>query len=231
MVCLGPYSGQRTSVKYAEASWNYKCGGVVHLKSPAFVFVLFCFCFVLFCFVLFCFVLFCFVLFCFVLFCFVLFCFVLFCFVLFCFVFLFFIDSHIYHSQWWMDLIVSNMKQMTMGKRLVNLCQEYKLRPAQTRFPQPRNRLWTWMHPGGPTHQLDHILINNKWINSLRNCMVYNTVEQDSDHRILRILLSISFRTSEGKLCKKPKFDWKKLQDADTKHKFQIELTNRFKEL
>ena len=61
--------------------------------------------------------------------------------------------------------------------------------------------------------------------------MVYNTVEQDSDHRILRILLSISFRTSEGKLCKKPKFDWKKLQDADTKHEFQIELSNRFKEL
>ena len=28
-------SGQRTSVKCAEAAWNYKAGGVVHLKSPA----------------------------------------------------------------------------------------------------------------------------------------------------------------------------------------------------
>ena len=117
------------------------------------------------------------------------------------------------------------------GERLVNLCQEYKLRPAQTRFPQPRNRLWTWMHPGGSTHQLDHILISSKWVNSLRNCRAYNTVELDSDHRILSILLTTSLRTSKGKPCKRPKFDWKKLKDADTKHEFQIELSNRFKEL
>ena len=31
------HSGQRTSVKCAEAAWNYKAGGIVHLKSPAFV--------------------------------------------------------------------------------------------------------------------------------------------------------------------------------------------------
>ena len=29
------HSGQRTSVKCAEAVWNYKAGGIVHLKSPA----------------------------------------------------------------------------------------------------------------------------------------------------------------------------------------------------
>ena len=29
------HSGQRTSVKCAEAEWNYKAGGIVHLKSPA----------------------------------------------------------------------------------------------------------------------------------------------------------------------------------------------------
>ena len=28
------HSGQGTSVKCAEAAWNYKSGGVVHLKSP-----------------------------------------------------------------------------------------------------------------------------------------------------------------------------------------------------
>ena len=38
-------SGQRTSVKCAEAVWNYKSGGIGHLKSPA----AFLFCFVLFC--------------------------------------------------------------------------------------------------------------------------------------------------------------------------------------
>ena len=29
------HSGQRTSVECAEAAWNNKAGGVVHLESPA----------------------------------------------------------------------------------------------------------------------------------------------------------------------------------------------------
>ena len=28
---------QRTSVKCDEAAWNYKAGGIVHLKSPVFI--------------------------------------------------------------------------------------------------------------------------------------------------------------------------------------------------
>ena len=43
MVCLAPgvvgHSGQRTSVKCAEAAWNYKAGGIVHLKSLRFFFL------------------------------------------------------------------------------------------------------------------------------------------------------------------------------------------------
>ena len=113
----------------------------------------------------------------------------------------------------------------------MNLYQEHKLRPAQSRFPQPRKRLWTWMHPGGSTHQLDHILINSKWVNSLRNCRAYNSVELDLDHRILSVLLTTSLRTSKGKPCKRPKYNWKKLQDSNTKHEFQIELSNRLEEL
>ena len=53
-------------------------------------------------------------------------------------------------------------------------------------------------------------------------------MELDSDHRILSVLLSTSLRTTKGKPCKRPKFDWKKLQDAHIKNKFQIELSNRF---
>ena len=81
------------------------------------------------------------------------------------------------------------------------------------------------MHPSGSTHQLDHILINNKWKNSLRNCRAYNLVELDADHRIVSIRLVCSLRTSRAKPCKRPKFNWKKLQDAATK---ELELSNRF---
>ena len=70
------------------------------------------------------------------------------------------------------------------GKRLVDLCLAAQLRVAQTRFPQPRKKLWTWRHPSGSLAQLDHILISAKWIRSVTNCRAFNTLEIDSDHQV-----------------------------------------------
>ncbi|XP_038072782.1 uncharacterized protein LOC119741153 [Patiria miniata] len=116
------------------------------------------------------------------------------------------------------------------GERLVTMCEENNLRPAQMRFPQPRSRLWSWRHPSGSVHQLDHILINNKWVNSLRNCRAYSTVELDSDHRIVSITLVTSLRTSKGRPSRRTN-NWKRLQDPAIKEKFQLELSNRFEAL
>ncbi|CAF1638407.1 unnamed protein product [Adineta ricciae] len=56
------------------------------------------------------------------------------------------------------------------GNRLVNYCKACNMRSTQTRFPQPQSRSWTWLHPNGKSKaQLDHILINGKWLNSIRN--------------------------------------------------------------
>ena len=117
------------------------------------------------------------------------------------------------------------------GEGLVNLCVEHNLRPAQSRFPHPLGRLWTWNHPAGSKHQLDHILINSEWVNSLRNCRAYNSVELDSDHRIVSIHLLTSLRSNTKTACKRPKFNRKKLQNPASKNEFQLELSNRFKAL
>ena len=108
------------------------------------------------------------------------------------------------------------------------MCEEQTFRPAQMKFSQPKCRQWTWMHPTGSKHQLDHILINSNWSNSLRNYRAYNTVKLDSDHRIVSILLLCSLRTTKGKPFSRPKFNWRKPQDAATREQFQIELSNRF---
>ena len=108
---------------------------------------------------------------------------------------------------------------------------EVNLRPAQMRFPLPRNHLWTWTHPSGSTHQLDHIVINSKWVNPPRNCWGYNSVELDSDHCIVSIRLATSLWTSKGKPSKRPKFTWKKLQDPAIRDEFLLELSNRFQVL
>ncbi|CAF1615910.1 unnamed protein product, partial [Adineta ricciae] len=73
------------------------------------------------------------------------------------------------------------------GNRLVNYCEACNMRSTQTRFPQPQSRSWTWLHPNGKSKaQLDHILINGKWLNSIRNVRAYNTVELNSDHQIVK---------------------------------------------
>ena len=130
-------------------------------------------------------------------------------------------DSHVYHP----SVVGRHCYYDTTNEN------GERLSTAQQRFPQPRGRQWTWMHPAGSKHQLDHILINSKWVNSRRNCRAYTTVELDSDYRIVSILLVTSLRTNKGNPCKRPKFNWRKLQDQRTREKFQLELSNRFQAL
>ena len=114
------------------------------------------------------------------------------------------------------------------GERLIEYCLGSNLTHAQSHFPQPVSRLWTWKHPTGTHAQLDHILISRKWRNSLKNCRAYNTVELDSDHRILSATIKVSLRTTRGKPLNRQKYNWKKLEQQEIKNEFQIKISNRF---
>ena len=115
-------------------------------------------------------------------------------------------DSHLTHPEV-IARLCFNDSTNNNGERMVSMCEEHKLRPAQMKFPQSKCRQWTWMHLAGSKHQLDHILINSKWSNSLRNCRAYNTVELDSEHQIASILLICNPRTTRGKPFSRPKLD------------------------
>ena len=85
------------------------------------------------------------------------------------------VGRHLYHPQ-----------TNDNGTRLVSTCQNVNLKIAQSKFQHRPGRLWTWTHPGGARQaQLDHIIINSKWTNSLRNCRAYSSVNLQSDHRIV----------------------------------------------
>lgn len=137
------------------------------------------------------------------------------------------IGRHAYHK-------ISNEN----GKRLVEFCETTDMRPTQTRFPHPASRLWTWQHPANRNKdnehrsQIDHILINGKWINSIKNVRAYNTVELMSDHRIVSARIKISLRAPIGDRNKRVKFDWNKLHHSEIlTEQFQLALTNRFASL
>ena len=142
------------------------------------------------------------------------------------------VDSHKQHSQV-VGRYLYHDETSDNGNRLVDLCLATQLRVAQSRFPQPRKRLWTWRHPAGSSlAQLDHILISAKWIRSVTNCRAYNSLEIDSDHRVLSAHLRIRFRATQPKKCKRPQFNWEKLStDENTQQQFAICLSNKFQAL
>lgn len=117
------------------------------------------------------------------------------------------------------------------GERLVSMCESHSLRPTSSRFPHRKGRQWTWEHPSGKTAQLDHILISSKWVNSVRNCRAYDTMNIDSDHRVLCANVNISFRTSKSNKLVRAKYNTELLNDIVKSCRFDIELRNRFDKL
>ena len=147
-------------------------------------------------------------------------------------------DSHTSNSQCIGNFHYHNATNDN-GKRLVELCEQTNIRHVQSRFPQPKKKLWTWTHPkefgadGRVIHaQLDHILVNAKWIRSVTNCRAYNSVELNSDHRILSSQFNIRFRKATTKPSARTKYLWEKLNINEAiREDYKLELKNRFEAL
>ena len=117
------------------------------------------------------------------------------------------------------------------GNRLIDLCEANNMCIVTTRKSHPDRHKWSWQHPNGSKAQLDHVILRGKWINSLRNCRCYNTVEIDSDHRIVTATVKFSFCTTK-KTPNITMYNHKAITSNEhVRNKFQIELTNQFEHL
>ena len=115
------------------------------------------------------------------------------------------------------------------GERLVGYASEHYLRFVQQRFAHRAGRMWSWSHPGGNHHsQIDHILVSARWINSDRNCRAYNTVNLESNHRIICANFRLSLRVTARQPNRIKLIDWNNLSIPAIKDRFQLELTKRF---
>ena len=79
--------------------------------------------------------------------------------------------------------------------------------------------------------QVDYIMVNKKWKNSVHNCQSYNTFcSIGSDHRVVTMKMKLSFRqiktVSRGK-----NYYWSVLKNKEIKDNYTIELKNRFESL
>ena len=86
---------------------------------------------------------------------------------------------------------------------------ENGLKILNTKFQKKIGKIWTHIHLNGFKSQLDYIIVNNKYINSARNCEDYNTFEGVySDHRIVTAILKLCLRSNKKSIVNKKRYDW-----------------------
>ena len=73
------------------------------------------------------------------------------------------------------------------------------------------------------------ILIRSKWVNSIRNCRAYSSVELDSDHRIVTATIKVSLWSTKPKSNHGPRLDWNAIKESITFQKrYSIATKNQF---
>ena len=77
---------------------------------------------------------------------------------------------------------------------------------------------------------MDFLIINKKWINSIKNCRSYNPfISLASDHRIISADIRLCLRVYKNKLCINKPYDWIRLNhNTDIRSSFVTEVKNRF---
>ena len=88
----------------------------------------------------------------------------------------------------------SNINGYLLDHFIIENC----LKSLNLKFQKKSGKLWTHTHPNGFKFHLDYIIVNNKWINSARNCEAYNIFEGVySDHRIVTDIIKLSLRSNK----------------------------------
>lgn len=94
----------------------------------------------------------------------------------------------------WPDCIgkfgVGNMNEN--GQRLLELCCRQNLCITNTMFPGKPHRKQTWCHPRSKSwHQLDFVLVKQRYKQEVRNTRTYHSADCDTDHSLVCSTMSL----------------------------------------
>ncbi|MEE8288342.1 MAG: reverse transcriptase domain-containing protein [Nitrosomonadaceae bacterium] len=115
------------------------------------------------------------------------------------------------------------------GKTLVDFTTEMNLEITNVRFRKKEGKQWTYIGPAGNKSQIDFILVNKKWRNSILNVEPYNTFASvGSDHRIVTANVRLSLRKSK-RTPRRDQYDWEVLKNNQgIQQAYTIEVKNQF---
>lgn len=119
------------------------------------------------------------------------------------------------------------------GDRLLQFCQENDLVITNTFFKLPKRRLYTWTSPQDNDYriarnQIDFILVNERFRNSIKSVKTYPGADISSDHNPLIARMHIKFK----KLVQKTdtdQIDTSRLQNLQIKEELKRRVNNNLK--
>ena len=114
------------------------------------------------------------------------------------------------------------------GLQLAEFCQKNQLYISNTHFKH--RRMYTWTSPDGKTRNtIDYILVRSKFLPNVKNAHTVSCVDV-SDHQLVRCTVRLGFcKVSRSKV--KINFDIQKLDNKDTRNRFQEKINNELDNL
>ena len=115
------------------------------------------------------------------------------------------------------------------GERLCEFCEMNGLVIKGTIFPHKEIHKATWTSPNGRTkNQIDHTMIAKEYRSSVMDTVVRRGADVGSDHYLVETRLKLKLKRSPREKEGRTRFDMQKLADEEIRHKYSIEVRNRF---
>ncbi|XP_025419604.1 craniofacial development protein 2-like [Sipha flava] len=107
-------------------------------------------------------------------------------------------------------------KRNARGERVVEFCRENGMIITNTRFQNPKRRIYTWKMPGDiARYQINYILIKNRFKNQMKFCKTCPSADCDSDHNIVIAKCELRYKKTQRTKVQQDNYNVRLLKRAE----------------
>ncbi|XP_060882053.1 craniofacial development protein 2-like [Metopolophium dirhodum] len=112
-------------------------------------------------------------------------------------------------------------KRNARGERVVKFCRENGMIITNTRFQNPKSRIYTWKMPGDiARYQIDYILVKNRFKNQVKFCKTYPSADCDSDHNIVIAKCELRYKKPQRRKVQQDNYNVRLLKRAEIEKEY-----------
>ena len=116
------------------------------------------------------------------------------------------------------------------AQRVINFCKIHNLFATNTWFQQRRSAQHTWVSPNGlMKNQIDYVLVDKRYINSMHNSKSMPGADCGSDHNPVLATMRIKLQ-SVRRAKKKAKWNVNNLKKPEIRKEYRVRLDKQIQE-